>query len=136
MVIIYLLIELMRMSPIPTMRIQVSLAMKPTTSLTLLRIHETIEPIIPGKAAPAFSANLASKFFKASNLFLIQLGVGFGVGFGTEVTLFGISNSIRKPIVIPIAVNIVAIVIPCSRKSILIFSPRLLFSNFLKVSFI
>ena len=71
----------MRMNPIPTARIQVFSAMKPTTSLTLFRIHETTEPIIPGKAAPAFSANLASKFFNASNLFLIQLGFG-GVGFG------------------------------------------------------
>ena len=48
-----------------------------------MRIHETTEPIIPGKAAPAFSANLANKFFNASNLFLIHEGSGFGgVGFG------------------------------------------------------
>ena len=56
--------------------------MKPTTPLTLLRIHETIEPIIPGKTAQAFSANLANKYFNASNLFLIHDGVGVGVGLG------------------------------------------------------
>ena len=106
--------------------------MKPTTSLTLLRIHKTIEPIIPGKAAPAFSVNLANKFFNASNLFLIHGRVGVGLGIG--VTLFGVSNSTRKPIVIRIAVNNVVMV--TVHKKVFLFPPQVFYPLIFYVSFI
>ena len=38
------------------------------TSFALFKIHESIEPIIPGKAANALSANLPSSCDRALNL--------------------------------------------------------------------
>ena len=45
---------------------------QPTTSLALFKIHEIIEPIIPGRAAPAFAANFPSRELSAFNLFFIH----------------------------------------------------------------
>ena len=43
---------------------------QPTTSFALFKIHEIIEPMIPGRAANALSANLPNNHDKAFNLFL------------------------------------------------------------------
>ena len=43
---------------------------QPTTSLALFKIHEIIEPIIPGSDADTLSANLPNNCDRAFNLFL------------------------------------------------------------------
>ena len=42
---------------------------QPNTSFTLFKIHESIEPVTPGRAANALSANLPNNCDKAFNLF-------------------------------------------------------------------
>ena len=42
---------------------------QPSTSFALFKIHESIEPMIPGRAGNALSANLPNNCDKAFNLF-------------------------------------------------------------------
>ena len=104
---------------------------QPTTSLALFNIHEIIKPTIPGSDANALSANLPNNYDRAFNLLFIHslappffsLAVVF-CDVGVDVVL-GPPNraSIRTPRVIPEAVKIETIVIPCSLKRVLILSP-------------
>ena len=117
-------------TPTPVMSAHKLLDNQPTTSLALFKIHEIIEPMIPGRAAPAFTANFPSRELSAFNLFFIHsLAPPFSslvvVLYGVGVDALGPPNraSIRTPIVIPRAVNMDTIVIPCSLKRVLILSP-------------
>ena len=94
---------------------------QPTTSFARFSNQATIDPMIPGRAAPAFAANFPSRELSAFNLFFIHslappylspLLVPPDVG----VDALGPPNraSIRTPIAIPTAVNMDTIVIPCS----------------------
>ena len=103
---------------------------QPITSFALFKIHESIEPMIPGKAANAWSANLPSSCNRAFNLFfypfpspaLLSLVV---VLSDVVVDTLGPPSraSIKTPRVIPKAIKIEMIVIPCSLKRVLILSP-------------
>ena len=90
------------------------------TSLALIKIHEIIEPIIPGSDANALSANFPSSCDRALNLlFIHSLAPPFLslvvvlCDVGVDVVL-GPPNraSIRTPRVIPRAVKIETIAIP------------------------
>ena len=59
-------------TPTPVMSAHKLLDNQPTTSLALFKIHEIIEPMIPGRAAPAFAANFPSREISAFNLFFIH----------------------------------------------------------------
>ena len=59
-------------TPTPVMSAHKLLDNQPTTSLALFKIHEIIEPMIPGRAAPAFAANFPSRELSAFNLFFIH----------------------------------------------------------------
>ena len=98
--------------------------------LVLFKIHEIIDPIIPGRDNNALSANFPSSCNRAFNLFFIHslappflspplvppdLGVD-GLGPPNRA-------SVRTPRVIPKAVKIETIVIPCSLKRVFILSP-------------
>ena len=103
---------------------------QPSTSLALFNIHEIIEPIIPGSDANALSANLPNSCDRALNLlFIHSLAPPFLspplVPPDVRVDMLGPPNraSIRTPIVLPRAVKIEMIVIPCSLKRVLILSP-------------
>ena len=99
------------------------------------RSQETIEPIIPGKAAAALPASLARILPRLRRCFLIHSlapplpggcgGVGVGAAPPPEPPVRARTS---VDIVIPSAVRIVAIVMPCSRKSVRMRSPRVLFS--------
>ena len=100
--------------------------------MALFNIHEIIEPIIPGSDANALSANLPSSCDRAFNLFFIHslappfLSLVVVLCYvGVDVVL-GPPNraSVRTPRVIPKAVKIETIVIPCYLKRVLILSPR------------
>ena len=103
---------------------------QPITSLALFKIHEIIEPMIPGSDANALSANLPNSCDRAFNLFFIHsLAPPFLL---LVVVLFDVvadmldppsRASIRTPIAMPTAVNIDTIIIPCSLKRVLILSP-------------
>ena len=117
-------------TPTPVISAHKFLDSQPTTSLALFNIHEVIEPIIPGSDANALSANLPNNCDRAFNLFFIHsLAPPFlslvVVLCDVGVDVLGPPNraSIRTPMVIPTAVNIYTIVIPCSLKRVLILSP-------------
>ena len=87
--------------------------------------------MIPGSDTDALSANLPNNCDRAFNLFFIHslvppflsfivvlCGVGVDVVLGPPYRA-----SIRTPRVIPRAVNMDTIVIPCSLKRVLILSP-------------
>ena len=104
---------------------------QPTTSPALLRIQLRIAPMIPGNASGAFAPNLPSKLNKAFSFFLIHSFNPFSSLGGSlppaEEALHappppGSKTSIKTPIAIPIALSMEAIIIPCSWKSVLIFS--------------
>ena len=87
--------------------------------------------MIPGRAANALSANLPNNCDKAFNLFLI-LSLAPLPFLSPPLVLPDVvvetvgppdKDSIQTPIAIPTAVNIDIIVIPCSFKKVLIFSP-------------
>ena len=62
-------------TPTPVMRAHKfwdSQPTQPTTSLALFKIHESIEPMIPGSDANALSANLPNSCDRAFNLFFIH----------------------------------------------------------------
>ena len=91
------------------------------TPFALFKIHESIKPMIPGSDANALSANFPSSCDKAFNLFFIHsLAPPFlslvVVLCDVKVDVLGPPNraSIRTPRVIPKAVKIEMIVIPCS----------------------
>ena len=48
-------------TPTPVMSAHKLLDNQPTTSLALFKIHEIIEPMIPGRAAPASVANFQAE---------------------------------------------------------------------------
>ena len=90
-----------------------------------------VEPVIPGSDANTLSANLPGSCDRAFNLFFIHSlappflslvvvlsDVGVDVVLGPPYRA-----SIRTPRVIPRAVKIEMIVIPCSLKRVLILSP-------------
>ena len=104
---------------------------QPTTFLALFNIHESIEPMIPGSEANTLSANLPNSCDSAFNLsFIHSLAPPFlspplvPPDVGVDVVLRPPNRaSIRTPIVIPTAVNMDTIVIPCSLKRVLILLP-------------
>ena len=59
-------------TPTPVMSAHKLLDNQPTTSLALFKIHEIIEPMIPGSDANALSANLPNSCDRAFNLFFIH----------------------------------------------------------------
>ena len=92
---------------------------QPTTSLALFKIHEIIEPMIPGSDANALSADLSDNCDKAFNLFFIHsLAPPFlslvVVLSDVGVDALGPPNraSIRTPRVIPKAVKIEMLLYP------------------------
>ena len=104
---------------------------QPITSFALLRIHQSIEPIIPGSDANALSANLPDNCDRAFNLFFIHsLAPTFlslvviPCDIGVDVLGPPSRASIRTPRVIPKAVKIEMMVIPYSLKRVLIVLPR------------
>ena len=115
----------------------------PTASFALFRIHDTIDPKIPGNAAPAFCANLLNRFASAFSLFFIH-SLAPSLPFGVlpppdDAAQYGNKASTRTPIAIPIAVKIETIVTPCSLNNVLILSakePVSLSKNFTIDSFI
>ena len=90
--------------------------------------------MIPGSDANALSANFPSSCDRAFNLFFIHslapLFLSLVVVLSHGVDVLGPPNiaSIRTPRVIPKAVKIEMMVIPCSLKRVLILSPRVLVS--------
>ena len=118
-------------TPTPVMSAHKLLDNQPTTSFAWFSNQATTDPMILGRAAPAFAANFPSRELSAFNLFFIHslappflsfVVVLFDVG--VDVVL-GPPNraSIRTPRVIPKAVKIDTIVTPCSLNSVLILSP-------------
>ena len=86
--------------------------------------------MIPGSDANALSANLPNSCERAFNLFFIHsLNPSFlspplvPPDLGADALGDPNRASIRTPIVIPMAVNMDTIVIPCSLKRVLILSP-------------
>ena len=98
---------------------------------TLFKIQESIEPMIPGSDANALSANLPDNCDKAFSLFFIHslappfLSLVVALSDVVVDALGPPSRaSIKTPRVIPKAIQIGMIVIPCSLKRFLILSPR------------
>ena len=89
----------------------------------VLRSQETIEPMIPGRAAAALPAKLARVRPRACRCFLIHsltppLSDGFGASDGTGALPPPVTARTRVLIAMLIAVRMLAIVIPCSRKRV------------------
>ena len=127
-------------TPTPVMSAHKFCDNQPTTSLALFKIHEIIEPMIPGSAVMALSANLSSIWDRAFNLFFIHsLAPPFlslvVVLSDVVVDPLGPPNkaSIRTPRVIPKAGKIEMIVIPCSLKGFL-FSRQVFLFLYLRSS--
>ena len=59
-------------TPTPVMRAHKLLDNQPTTSFARFSNQATIDPMIPGRAAPAFTANFQSRELSAFNLFFIH----------------------------------------------------------------
>ena len=100
----------------------------------VLRSQETIEPMIPGRAAAALPAKLARARPRACRCFFTHsltppLSGGLGVGDGTGALAPPVSASTSVEIAMPIAVRIDAMVMPCSRKSVRIRSASVLSSR-------
>ena len=116
----------------PTTRAHRFCDTQPTTSFTLLRIQLIIPPMIPGKASAAFKPNFPSSNAKALSLFLTHSFRPFsslGGGSPSPPPQIappppGNNTSTSTPMAIPIAMSMEAIVIPCSLKRVLIFSPN------------
>ena len=91
----------------------------------VLRSQETIDPTMPGKAAAALPAKLARARPRACRCFFIHsltppLSDGLGAGNGVPPAPPPVRARTRVLIAMPIAVRIDAMVMPCSRKSVLI----------------
>ena len=88
-----------------------------TVFLSVPKSQETIEPMIPGRAAAAFPAKLPDGlqmfFFTDSFKPLLSDGLGAGVGAFPPPP---VSASTMVEIAVLIAVRIDAMVVPCSRK--------------------
>ena len=59
-------------TPTPVMSAHKLLDNQPTTSFAWFSNQATIDPMIPGRAAPAFAANFPSRELSAFNLFFIH----------------------------------------------------------------
>ena len=120
-------------TPTPVIRVHKFWDDQPTTSFALFKIHESIKPIIPGRAANALSANSPTNCDKAFNLFLTH-SLAPPPFLSPPLVLPDVvvdtvgppnKDSIKNPIAIPTSVNIDTIIIPCSLKRVLILSPSL-----------
>ena len=82
-----------------------------TTLPVAERSHDTIAPIIPGKAAAALPARFASNLARLCSCFFTHSLTPFcdGGGFGDGVAAPGIIASTITPIVIPMAVKILTL---------------------------
>ena len=98
---------------------------QPTTSFALLRIQLVIAPVMPGNASATFVLSFPGSDAKAFSLFLSHSFAPFSsLGGGLPPTAappLGSKAVTRRPIAIPIAMSMEAIVMPCSLNSILIF---------------
>ena len=99
----------------------------------VLRSQETMDPMIPGRAAAALPAKLARARQRACRCFLIHsltphLSDGFGAGDGVPPAPPPVTPRTRVLITMPIAVRMLAIVIPWSRKRVRIRSASVLSS--------
>ena len=99
----------------------------------VLRSQETIEPMIPGRAAAALPANLARARPRACRCFFTHsltpsLSDGFGAGDGVPPAPPPVTTRTRVLIAMPIAVRMLATVIPCSQKRVRICSASILSS--------
>ena len=99
----------------------------------VLRSQETIEPMIPGRAAAALPAKLTRARPRACRCFFIHsltppLSDGFGAGDGVPPAPPPVTPRTRVLIAMPIAVRMLAMVMPCSRKSVRIRSASVLSS--------
>ena len=117
-------------TPMPVMRAHKLFDSHPITSLSIFKIHENIEPMIPGKDANALSANLPSSHDRSFNLLFIRsLAPPFlspplvPPDLGVDAPGPPSRASIRTSRVTPIAVNMDTNIIPCSLKRVLILSP-------------
>ena len=118
-------------TPVPVISAHKFCDNQPTTSLALFNIHESIEPMIPGSDANALSANLPGSCDRAFNLCFIHSPAPPFLSLvvvlcdeGVDVPGPPTRASIRTPRVIPKAVKIEMMVIPCSLKRVLILLPR------------
>ena len=98
------------------------LASQPTAASVVFRSQETMEPMMPGKATAAWPANFARTRPRLCRCFLTHslsppLSDGAGVGDGVDPPP-PVSARTTVDIAIPIAVRMLAIVMPCSRKSV------------------
>ena len=87
------------------------------------RSQETIDPMMPGRATLALPAKLARARPRACRCFFTHsltppLSGGLGVGNGTGALPPLVSASTSVEITMSIAVRMLTIVIPCSRKSV------------------
>ena len=114
----------------PTTRAHKFCDIQPTTSLALLRIQLIIPPMIPGRASAALIPNFPSSDAKALSFDLIHsfrpfLPLGGGPPDATAAPPPpGNNASTSTLMVIPIAVSMEAIGIPCSLNRVRIFSPN------------
>ena len=92
-----------------------------------------MDPMIPGRAAAALPAKLARARPRACRCFLIHsltppLSDGYGASDGVPPAPPSVTARTRVLIAMPIAVRMLAIVIPCSRKRVRILSANVLSS--------
>ena len=113
----------------PTTRAHRFCATQPTTSLALLSIQLIIPPMMPGNASAVLVPNRPNRDAKALSLFLIhsfKLFSSLGGGLPPDAVAAppppANNASTITPVAIPIAVNMEAIVIPCSLNRVRIFS--------------
>ena len=112
-----------------------------TTSPVADSSQDTMDPITPGKAAAAFPARFASNLARLWSCFLTQsFTPSFDGGLGGVVLppVVGITASTITPIIIPMAVRIITIVMPCSLNNVFSLSRRVVssFKTLFIVSFI
>ena len=97
----------------------------------VLRSQETIEPMMPGRAAAALPAKLARARPRVCRCFVIHstppLSDGFGAGDGVPPAP-PVTARTRVLIAMPIAVRMLAMVMPCLRTSVRIHSANILSS--------
>ena len=89
----------------------------------VLKSQETMDPMIPGRAAAALPAKLARARPRACRCFFTHslipsLSGGRGVGDGTGVLPPPVSASTSVEIAMPIAVRMLTMEMPWSRKSV------------------
>ena len=98
----------------------------------VLRSQETIEPMIPGRATVVLPAKLARARPRACRCFIHSLtpplSDSFGAGDGVPPAPPPVTARTRVLIAMPIAVRMLAMVMPCSWKSVWIHSASVLSS--------